>query len=178
MPRRVSLPVLPVNRRSFLTRAAAALVALAACGNDTALPSDVDLDAPDAGAGASGADAGDTGAVTGTGIEACDDRFCLDLAHPANAALRDVGGARAFTIGGKKLIVVRTSATEVVALSSVCTHAGCAVKFVPGRDDLECPCHGSTFALDGRVTHGPAATPLAAFAAALDGDEITVDLAG
>lgn len=40
------------------------------------------------------------------------------------------------------------------AISAVCTHLGCVVKRT--GDQYLCPCHGSTFAADGRVTKGPA----------------------
>ena len=45
------------------------------------------------------------------------------------------------------------------ALSSVCTHLGCNVRRVSAG--FECPCHGSRFDAGGKVTHGPAPTPLA-----------------
>ena len=40
------------------------------------------------------------------------------------------------------------------ALSLICTHLGCAVG--PSASGFTCPCHGSQFDLQGRVTHGPA----------------------
>ncbi len=45
------------------------------------------------------------------------------------------------------------------AISAVCTHLGCIVS----REDeggFFCPCHGSRFAGDGKVTRGPAPKPL------------------
>lgn len=57
---------------------------------------------------------------------------------------------------GGPLLVGRTSDTEVVAFSAVCTHQGCTVK--PSGD---CPCHGSKYApLTGEVINGPAPSPL------------------
>jgi cytochrome b6-f complex iron-sulfur subunit len=35
------------------------------------------------------------------------------------------------------------------ALSAVCTHMGCIVRFNSARGSLDCPCHGASFALDG-----------------------------
>lgn len=40
-----------------------------------------------------------------------------------------------------------------------CTHAGCVLPGVQG-DIIDCPCHGSRFALDGTVVRGPAMAPL------------------
>jgi len=60
------------------------------------------------------------------------------------------------------------------AVSAVCTHLGCVV--ASGPDGFECPCHGSRFARDGRVTQGPAPSPLAWFELSLAPDgQIVVD---
>ena len=64
-------------------------------------------------------------------------------------------------------IVVRTGETDYSAFTAVCTHEGCFVaSFVNNR--LVCPCHGSTFGLDGSVLVGPALLPLAQFTTAFD----------
>ncbi len=44
------------------------------------------------------------------------------------------------------------------ALLASCTHLGCTPRLEP--DGLACPCHGSRFARDGAVLHGPAGRPL------------------
>lgn len=44
---------------------------------------------------------------------------------------------------------------QVAALSTICPHAGCAVDFDEGRGLFSCPCHASTFALDGSRLSGP-----------------------
>ena len=56
-----------------------------------------------------------------------------------------------------KLFVIRAG-SGFRALSAVCTHLGCTV----GQQDegYHCPCHGSTFAADGKNTGGPAPRPL------------------
>lgn len=46
----------------------------------------------------------------------------------------------------------------IAALSLICTHLGCIVSETP--DGFSCPCHGSKFTRDGRVTGGPAPRPL------------------
>jgi cytochrome b6-f complex iron-sulfur subunit len=56
--------------------------------------------------------------------------------------------------------VVRTSASPAAfeAFSAVCTHEGCLTEVRNNR--FECPCHGSIFAIDGSVIHGPASSAL------------------
>jgi cytochrome b6-f complex iron-sulfur subunit len=45
------------------------------------------------------------------------------------------------------------------AISAKCTHLGCIAKR-DGEGNFLCPCHGSAFASDGKVTVGPAPGPL------------------
>jgi len=46
------------------------------------------------------------------------------------------------------------------AFAITCPHLGCSYAFDDGKRHFVCPCHGSEFALDGRVIHGPATSPL------------------
>ncbi|MGO4385563.1 Rieske (2Fe-2S) protein [Specibacter sp. RAF43] len=86
-----------------------------------------------------------------------------------------VGGSATGTAKDVKIVIFRPDETTVLAYSDVCTHAGCAV--APHGDEFKCPCHGSTFrGSDGTVVTGPAWEPLARFAAAIDGDWITVSV--
>lgn len=45
---------------------------------------------------------------------------------------------------------------EIVALSSICPHLGCAVAFDGGAERFKCPCHESAFKPDGAYEAGPA----------------------
>jgi cytochrome b6-f complex iron-sulfur subunit len=94
-------------------------------------------------------------------------------------ALRDVGGAIAGRPDGfpTPLIVSRLTsamdASALGALSAICTHLGCTVLPLPGAQ-LLCPCHGSTFALDGTVTNGPATIALGRYGVSFDGITVVV----
>lgn len=52
--------------------------------------------------------------------------------------------------------VVRSTPSEWRVYSPICPHLGCHYTWNPETGRFECPCHGSVFALDGRVLGGPA----------------------
>ena len=56
----------------------------------------------------------------------------------------------------------RTGPKTVVAFNVVCPHAGCFVEFMAARNGYFCPCHDSTFALDGKIStpRSPSPRPL------------------
>ncbi|MFG1798027.1 ubiquinol-cytochrome c reductase iron-sulfur subunit [Nocardia sp. NPDC049149] len=68
-------------------------------------------------------------------------------------------------------VVTQPNAGTFVGLSSTCTHAGCKVTTVSGGT-INCPCHGSKYALDGKVVGGPAPKPLAAKTVRVVGDSV------
>lgn len=123
--------------------------------------------------GCGGEDGDDTGVPAGVAAM-CGADLCLKLSD--NPELGAVGGIVFLSQApGKKIFVQRTDA-GFLALSAVCTHAGCTVSF-NGADRFNCPCHGSSFAVDGAVVNGPAARPLDEFAVAVNGDDLTITLA-
>jgi Rieske Fe-S protein len=58
--------------------------------------------------------------------------------------------------GQDAVFVVKTSGTKVQVFSAACPHVGCALAFDKQSNRFVCPCHRSTFALDGRRLNGPA----------------------
>lgn len=67
---------------------------------------------------------------------------------------------RLVALAGRPVIIVNTG-EGFSALSAVCTHLGCVVKWKKGRRQFFCPCHGGRFDVEGRVLGGPAPRPLA-----------------
>ncbi len=64
-------------------------------------------------------------------------------------------------VKGERLAVYRDREGRLRAVSAVCTHLGCLVKFNDAERTWDCPCHGSRFDTDGAVLAGPAIHPLA-----------------
>ncbi len=62
----------------------------------------------------------------------------------------------------------------IVALSTVCSHAGCEVRPMPRT--FECPCHGSVYHADGTVKEGPASAPLQRLRVSEQEDVLIVEL--
>ena len=105
--------------------------------------------------------------------------ICLDLSLAAYMSLRGINGSVKVGVPGDTLIVIRTGATTTVALSEICPHARCGVRFDTPSQLLVCPCHGSEFKLTGAVVRGPAAKPLKLYASVIDaaGTLVTITLA-
>jgi 3-phenylpropionate/trans-cinnamate dioxygenase ferredoxin reductase subunit len=64
------------------------------------------------------------------------------------------------SVDGKQLAVYRADDGSTFQLSPRCTHMGCTVDWNDSARTWDCPCHGSRFAADGSVVHGPASEPL------------------
>jgi Rieske Fe-S protein len=64
--------------------------------------------------------------------------------------------------GEEKIAAWRDDGGTLHTLSASCTHKGCTVTWNNADRTWDCPCHGSIFAADGSVVHGPARKPLVA----------------
>ncbi len=107
-------------------------------------------------------------APPGTIPPTCGTNLCLDLKDAANAVLTAVDGTLTVRSSSDEILVIRTSATAVQAVSEICTHAGCSVRYDQVGKVLDCPCHGSRYSLTGAVLRGPATQPLKSYTTALD----------
>jgi len=79
-------------------------------------------------------------------------------------------------LADEKIFVFRDRDKGFAVASAVCTHLGCTVKYFDDDRHFHCPCHGSVFAGDGQVAHGPAPKPLQWFEVTLARDgQLNVD---
>ena len=92
-------------------------------------------------------------------------------------ALQDVGGVAPINVEDRALLLIRTSADEIVALSRICTHQQCDLSpAIAGSFDLEsgqlrCLCHDARYDTTGKVLSGPAPEPLDRFTVDFDAGE-------
>jgi cytochrome b6-f complex iron-sulfur subunit len=59
-------------------------------------------------------------------------------------------------LADEKIFVFRDREKGFAVASAVCTHLGCTVGYFQSDQRFHCPCHGSVFAANGAVQHGPA----------------------
>ena len=56
--------------------------------------------------------------------------------------------------------LVKELAGGITVFAVNCSHLGCSVAYKVDTKIFACPCHGSQFDIEGKVTHGPAIYPL------------------
>jgi Rieske Fe-S protein len=92
----------------------------------------------------------------------------------ALAATADVPVGGGVVLAAQDVVLTQPVAGTFKAFSATCTHQGCTVGDVSGGT-INCPCHGSRFAVaDGSVAGGPAPKPLPEKAIAVQGSEIVL----
>jgi cytochrome b6-f complex iron-sulfur subunit len=90
-------------------------------------------------------------------------RYLDHDANPAPQTEFDLGPTSNFPLNSRTIIseppaMLLHTDKGFFALSLVCTHLGCTVE--KKGQGFACPCHGSRYDEDGKVTHGPAEKPL------------------
>lgn len=94
----------------------------------------------------------------------------IDLTNADFSTLGTIGG---YAYKGD-IIIFRTSETNYVALSKLCTHSQCTVTYSHAKSEVPCPCHGSKFNTSGTVTNGPATSNLKKYTVKKDGNSLKI----
>lgn len=68
-------------------------------------------------------------------------------------------------------VILKTNGS-VTAYSPLCTHLGCAYHWESAAHAFVCPCHGSTFDVNGKVITGPARRPLDRYESKVQGQRL------
>lgn len=61
-----------------------------------------------------------------------------------------------------------------VALSNICTHLGCRVRWISDQGQFFCPCHNAIFNKQGEVVTGPPPRPLDQYVVKVEEEQIYV----
>ena len=75
-----------------------------------------------------------------------------------------------------KVLVIKDSQGELIAVNPTCTHQGCIVDWEAEENQFICPCHNAKYASDGKVTGTPAQSPLPTYEVQEDNGQILVSL--
>lgn len=70
--------------------------------------------------------------------------------------------------------VLSTDGRTYVAMSNICTHLGCHIRWIAEQNHFFCPCHNGVFDSSGNVVSGPPPRPLTRYDVKVDNGELFV----
>jgi len=70
--------------------------------------------------------------------------------------------------------VLTEDGRNYVAMSNICTHLGCRVRWITDEQNFFCPCHNAVFGKDGEVVSGPPPRALDQFEVKVEDDQLYV----
>ncbi|MFN0206104.1 MAG: ubiquinol-cytochrome c reductase iron-sulfur subunit [Planctomycetota bacterium] len=98
--------------------------------------------------------------------EQTDGSYVLDPANPPKIDIKTKEDANGtfVKVGNDTVLVSKSKDNKTYyAVSGLCTHKACAVSWKADDNCFRCPCHGSKFSTDGKVTKKPATDDLTSF---------------
>jgi Rieske Fe-S protein len=81
---------------------------------------------------------------------------------------------RIVPFAGKAVLIFRTAAGELKALTATCTHLACTVQYRAERSDIWCACHNGVYDANGTNTSGPPPRPLTKLDVNVRGEKIVL----
>jgi cytochrome b6-f complex iron-sulfur subunit len=75
----------------------------------------------------------------------------------------------------KEKVFINRMDKGFLALSAICTHLRCVVRWAGPKNLFECPCHGAKFNALGEVVAGPPPRPMDIHPIKVAGDKVVVD---
>jgi cytochrome b6-f complex iron-sulfur subunit len=98
--------------------------------------------------------------------------FSIDISKSPYDVLKTIGGF--YVEPTTNIIIVKTTASEIIAVSAICTHQQSSITYQQNNNRLYCAAHGSAFTTSGAVSNGPATTPLKKYQTSLTGTILRV----
>jgi Rieske Fe-S protein len=74
--------------------------------------------------------------------------------------------------------VITENGRDYSALSNICTHLGCRVRWIPESKQFFCPCHNGIFNSQGLVVSGPPPRPLDHYETKVEEDQLFILVGG
>ena len=74
--------------------------------------------------------------------------------------------------------VLSTDGRTFIAMSNICTHLGCHIRWIAEQNHFFCPCHNGVFDSSGNVVSGPPPRPLTRYDVKVDNGELSVLIGG
>lgn len=72
------------------------------------------------------------------------------------------------------IYVLTENGRDYVAMSNICTHLGCRVRWIADQNQFFCPCHNAVFNKEGEVVDGPPPRPLNRYEVKLEEDQLYI----
>lgn len=70
--------------------------------------------------------------------------------------------------------VLTDNGRDFIAMSNICTHLGCRVRWISDQEEFFCPCHNGVFDKEGKVVSGPPPRPLDRYEVKVEDDQLLV----
>jgi Rieske Fe-S protein len=70
--------------------------------------------------------------------------------------------------------VLTDNGRDFVAMSNVCTHLGCRVRWIADQGQYFCPCHNGVYDKQGNVVSGPPPRPLDKYQTKVEHDQLFI----
>ena len=70
------------------------------------------------------------------------------------------------------IYIYTENGADFIALSNICTHLGCRVRWIDDQNQFFCPCHNAVFSKEGDVLAGPPPRPLDRYELKIEDDQI------
>lgn len=70
--------------------------------------------------------------------------------------------------------ILTDNGRDFIAMSNICTHLGCRVRWIADKELFFCPCHNAEYDKEGNVLAGPPPRPLNRYDVKVENDELYV----
>jgi len=70
--------------------------------------------------------------------------------------------------------VLTENGRDYIAMSNICTHLGCRIRWITEQGKFFCPCHNGVFDKEGNVIDGPPPRPLDRYEVKVEDDQLFI----